>query len=72
MIVSGQMTREQVLEELNKPLYDEKMMNEYISVIKDHLGLSDEDFERLVAAPAHQHTDYKTDRIDPILRKIIK
>lgn len=72
MIVSGQMTREQALEEMNKPLYDEKMMNEYISVIKDRLGLSDEDFERLLAAPAHQHTDYKTDRIDPILRKIIK
>lgn len=72
MIVSGQMTREQALKELEEPLYDEQMMNEYIAVIKQRLGLSDADFERIMKAPVHQHTDYKTDRIDSFLRKILK
>ena len=72
MIVSGQMTREQALKELEEPLYDEQMMHAYIDVIKGRLGLSDMDFQRLMAAPPHQHTDYKTDRIDPILRKFLK
>ena len=71
MIVSGQMTREQALKELDEPLYDEQMMNRYIAVIKERLGLSDEEFDRIMKAPAHQHTDYKTDRLDPILRKFL-
>lgn len=38
MIVSGQMTREQALKELEEPLYDEKMMDGYISIIKGRLA----------------------------------
>ena len=72
MIVSGQMTREQALKELEEPLYDEKMMDGYISIIKGRLGFSDADFDRIMNAPAHQHTDYKTDRLDAILRKILQ
>ena len=71
MIVSGQMTREEALRELSEPLYDEDMMEGYISIIKQRLKLSDEDFDRLMAAPPHEHTDYKVDKIDPILRKIL-
>ena len=64
MIVSGQMTREEAMRELDEPLYDEAMMAGYIAVIKKKLGLSDEDYERIMAAPAHEHTEY---RIDPVL-----
>lgn len=71
MIVSGQMTRTQALAELAEPLYDENMMAEYIAAIKEQLDLSDADFARIMAAPAHEHTDYKTDRLDPILRRIL-
>lgn len=71
MIVSGQMSRDQALAELAEPLYDEMMMDEYISVIKKRLGLSDEDFDRIMAAPAHEHTDYKVDKLEPIIRKIL-
>lgn len=72
MIVSGQMTREEALTELAEPIYDEQMMSDYIAIIKERLGLSDGDFDRLMKAPAHQHTDYKTDRLDPILRKVLR
>lgn len=71
MIVSGQMSREKALTELSEPLYDEAMMEKYIALIKERLGLSDVDFERIMSAPAHEHTDYKVDKLDPIIRKIL-
>lgn len=58
MIVSGQMTREEALEEMKEPLYDEQMMSEYIEIIKGKLLISDEDFEAIMKAPAHQHREY--------------
>lgn len=72
MIVSGQMTREEALAEMDKPLYDEALMDEYIEVIKEKLKLSDTDFDRLMTAPPHEHADYRVDRLDPIIRKILK
>lgn len=71
MIVSGQMTREEALAELEEPLYDETMMAEYIDFIKQRLGMSDADFGRIMASPAHEHTDYKIDKLDPFIRKFL-
>lgn len=59
MIISGQMTREEALAEFNKPLYDEKMMQEYIKIIKVQLRISDNEFDEIMAAPSKEHTDYK-------------
>lgn len=70
MIISDQMTREVALKELEEPLYDETMMDEYIAIIKKRLKLSDADFDRIMAAPTHQHTDYKTDKASVFIRKL--
>lgn len=70
MIVSGQMTRDQALEELKKPLYDSIIMEEYINTIKAKLNISDEEFERIMSAPTHQHTDYRTEN-DTLFYKLI-
>ena len=59
MIISDQMTREEALEELNQPLYDEKQMAEYISVIEKRLDISDGELKTIMAADNHQHTEYK-------------
>ncbi len=64
MIVSGQMTREEAMQELAQPLYDEAMMKGYIAQIKEKLGIADDEYEAIMAAPAHEHTQY---RIDPLL-----
>ncbi len=72
MIVSGQMTREQALKEFAEPLYDEKQMQEYITIIKERMGLSDAEFNEIMSAPTHEHTEYKTDKWDKVLRKIFK
>ncbi len=58
MIVSGQMTREEALKELEEPLYDEKMMKKYIALIKKNLKISDEEYEKIMEAPVHQHQEY--------------
>lgn len=72
MIMSGQMTREEALKELEEPLYNESEMNEFISLIKKNMGISDAEFEQIMKAPCHQHTDYKTDKLANFLRKFIK
>ena len=59
MIISDQMTREEALNELKKPLYDESLMNSYIKIIKQYLRISDEEFEKIMNAPTHQHSEFK-------------
>lgn len=71
MIVSGQMTREEALKELAEPMYDEQLMDGYIKHIKSGLGITDDEFDQLMNAPAHQHYEYKTDKFDKIIRKIL-
>ena len=72
MIVSGQMTREQAMKELESPLYEESMMQEYIAFIKKKLQISDTEFDALMAAPAHKHEEYKTDKLAVVVRKVIR
>ena len=64
LIVSGQLTREQALAELNEPMYDPDMMASYLQQIQEKLRLSPEEYENIMAAPAHDHSEY---RIDPLL-----
>lgn len=70
MIVSGQMTRNEALNELNKPIIsDNKLMDEYISIIKDKMNISDAEFAEIMHSPVHQHSDYKIDRLQQFIRK---
>ena len=48
------------------------MMSEYIGIIKEKLGLTDEAFDEIMNKPTHQHTDYKTERFAPFIRKLLK
>lgn len=72
MIVSGQMSREEALKELEKPVFDEEMMNGYIDKIINNLGITRDEFEVLMKNPSHEHTDYKYDKASIMIRKIIK
>ena len=71
MIVSGQMSRDEAIKLMDEPLYDEKQMSEYIEIIKNRLGITDSEFDRIMAAPTHQHTDYRTDKLDALLHRIL-
>lgn len=58
MIVSGQLAREEALRLLDAPLYDETQMQGYIELIKKNLGITTEEFNKLMAAPVHTHEEY--------------
>ena len=70
MIVSGQMTREQALEELSQPLYEEKYMDDVKKLISQNIGISLDDLEECVKAPIRQHSDFKQEKLEPFLKKI--
>lgn len=69
MIVSGQMTREQALEELKQPLYGEQEMEDIIRILLEQMNITREELDALVAAPNHRHEDYKTDKFAKSIRK---
>ncbi len=59
LIITNQMTREEALEELNKPLYNEEEMQRDIELILKDLKISKEEFESIMAQPPKRHDDYK-------------
>lgn len=70
MIVSGQMTREEALKELQEPVYDE-IMEEYVEIIKKRIGITDSEFEEIMKAPTHEHEEFRTDKFGKVVRKIL-
>lgn len=71
MIVSGQMSREDALRELDLPLYDEHQMADYMAIIKERMGLNDAEFDDIIIAPPHRHNEFRTDWLSEILHRIL-
>lgn len=71
LIVSGQMTREEALIELDKPLYSNAQMESDIENVLYKLNLTREEFEGLIKGENCQHTDYSysTNSMLNIVRK---
>ena len=63
LIISGQMTRGEALEELKKPLYDELQMEQDICNILQKIGMSRVEFDRIMKEPAKSHSDYPVSRL---------
>lgn len=72
MIISGQITREDALKELEKPLYDETIMDEYIAFIERKMGITHVEFEKIIEALPHEHEEYGTDRFGKAIRKVLR
>jgi N-acetyl sugar amidotransferase len=58
LICSGQMSRTEALAELDKPLYEERELQTDLAFVTKKLGLTSDEFEAIMSAPVHQHTDY--------------
>ncbi len=58
LIVSGQMTRDEALLELNKPLYEQKELLEDKEYVAKKLGVNNEEFEKILAMPSHSYQDF--------------
>jgi N-acetyl sugar amidotransferase len=58
LICSGEITREEALEEMKKPVYDPvKLQEDKVYVLKK-LGLTHDEFEEIIHAAPKKHTDY--------------
>jgi len=61
LIVSGQMSREEALKEIEKPLYDPKELEEDIDFLSKKMGLSVGDFKDIMSMPNKTFRDYPSD-----------
>jgi len=71
MIVSGQITREEALKALEKPIYDEALMNKDIDDVLAKLNLDRKIFDEIVARPGKMSSDYKTDKLFVLANRIV-
>lgn len=72
LIVSGQLTREEALQEYNQPLYKEEVMENEINMILSKLKISRADFNRIMNEPPKKHTDYKASFLNKFSELAIK
>lgn len=62
LVVSGQMTRTQALEELDKPIMEELVLKQDLEFVPKKLGITREEFEAIMQLPPKGHYEYKTDK----------
>jgi N-acetyl sugar amidotransferase len=61
LILSGQISREEALKILKEPLYDEKELKRDKEYVLKKFGLTEDEWENLMALPIRQHDEFKTD-----------
>lgn len=61
LICSGQITREEALKELEKPLYEKHELERDKKYVLQKIGLSEKEFEDLMKLPIKKHQEYGTD-----------
>jgi N-acetyl sugar amidotransferase len=62
LICSNQITRELALEELNKPLYNEKELEQDLSYVSKKLGISSTEWNEYFSSPEIPHSAYGSDQ----------
>lgn len=72
LICSGQITREEALDEIKEELYEPKKLVEDKEYVLKKLGLSKNDFEKYMATPPKSHLDYPSDETMFNFLKLIK
>lgn len=60
LIAAGQMTREEALEKMKEPLYNDKALKEDIEYLNSKFGITREQFNELMKLPNKQYWDYKS------------
>ena len=61
LILSGEITREQALAELQQPPYDERLQQQDKAYVAKKLGFTDAEFEEILSRPNVAHETYGTD-----------
>lgn len=61
LIVSGQMTRDESLNQLSKPAYiSEELKEQDFNFLAEYLGVTRDEFDIIVMSNSKQHSDYPT------------
>jgi N-acetyl sugar amidotransferase len=60
LVLSGQMTREEALEQMKLPVYPENLLEEDREYTIKKLGFSEAEFDAMMAAPTKTFEDYRT------------
>ena len=61
LILAGQMTREQALEEMEHTIYTSRALAEDKEYISKKLDITNEELERLISLPNHSYSEFKSD-----------
>lgn len=62
LICSGQMTREEALVQLSKPLYEQRELKSDREYVIKKFGIKEEEFDEIMKQKPRLHSDFKTDR----------
>jgi N-acetyl sugar amidotransferase len=62
LICSGQLSREEALEKIKNPQYERSVLNSDYEFVLKKLGLTEEEFHKIMTAPIKKHTDYPIER----------
>lgn len=80
LVMSGQMLREEALQELQKPLYNSEVeKNNDIDYFSKKIGISRIEFDEIMSTPADKHENFpnqdsfneKLDKISAFIRKLV-
>lgn len=75
LIISEQMTREEALIEIQKPLHEKEQMADDIKYLIDRMNLTRVQFEMIMRAPPKKHSDYSHSwliKLSPLARRFRK
>lgn len=61
LICSGQMTRDEAMAELEKPLYDPADLKQDMEYVLKKLGLTAQEFDAIMKTPPRPHREFKSD-----------
>lgn len=62
LICSNQISRDEAMAELGKPLYDPAQLQSDKEYVMKKFGLSPEEFEKIMHLPIKKHSEFKSDR----------
>lgn len=72
LIVSGQMTRDEAMDELRELQYDPAYMVEVKQMMATNMGIDPSEIDELIKAPSHQHDEYRTDKLSAFCGKLYR
>lgn len=74
LIFGGQMTKEQALAELDKPIYDEVVFKQDYEFVLKKLGFTEDEFQQIMKQPPRSHYDFDyempIDKRYPLLKPV--